>query len=341
MNRKMTLDPKETLLEVNNLTVHFYTDRGVVQALDGADLQVKKGEVVGLIGESGCGKTTMARSVLRVLPPGGRLVSGRITFKGQDLLALGERELNRTVRGKRITLVPQDPFNSFNPVFPIGTQIRDILKWKGETGGKTKVDEERIWEMLNQVQIPSPGSQLKRYPHQFSGGQRQRLMIAMALLPHPDLVIADEPTTALDVTVEAQILRLMKSLVQGREISVLFITHDLGVASEVCERIVVMYAGQDMENGPAEILFSDPRHPYTSELLESLPNPEGKIRDIPGDVPSLIQPPKGCRFHPRCPQAKENCSSDKPERIEVSPGHWVRCFYPLFHPCPLPAETVS
>jgi peptide/nickel transport system ATP-binding protein len=148
-------------------------------------------------------------------------------------------------------------------------------------------------------------------------------------LPHPDLVIADEPTTALDVTVEAQILRLMKSLVQGREISVLFITHDLGVASEVCERIVVMYAGQDMENGPAEILFSDPRHPYTSELLESLPNPEGKIRDIPGDVPSLIQPPKGCRFHPRCPQAKENCSSDKPERIEVSPGHWVRCFYPL------------
>ena len=324
----MTENPKETLLEVNNLTVHFHTDRGVVQALDGADLQVKKGEVVGLIGESGCGKTTMARSVLRVLPPGGRLVSGSIIFKGQDLLALGEKELNRAVRGKRITLVPQDPFNSFNPVFPIGTQIRDLLKWKGGEENKTRVDEERIWEMLNQVQIPSPGSQLKKYPHQFSGGQRQRLMIAMALLPHPDLVIADEPTTALDVSVEAQILRLMKSLVRGREISVLFITHDLGVASEVCERIVVMYAGQDMETGPAEALFSDPRHPYTSELLASLPNPEGKIRDIPGDVPSLIRPPGGCRFHPRCPQAKENCSGEKPERIEVSPGHWVRCFYP-------------
>lgn len=324
----MAPNPKETLLDVTSLTVHFHTDRGVVQALDGADLQVKKGEVVGLIGESGCGKTTMARSVLRVLPPGGRLVSGSIIFKGQDLLALGEKELNRAVRGKRITLVPQDPFNSFNPVFPIGTQIRDLLKWKGGEESKTRVDEERIWEMLNQVQIPSPGSQLKKYPHQFSGGQRQRLMIAMALLPHPDLVIADEPTTALDVTVEAQILRLMKSLVQGREISVLFITHDLGVASEVCERIVVMYAGQDMETGPAETLFSDPRHPYTSELLASLPNPEGKIRDIPGDVPSLIRPPGGCRFHPRCPQAKGNCSSEKPERIEVSPGHWVRCFYP-------------
>jgi len=328
MNKEMTLAPRETLLEVNNLTVHFHTDRGVVQALDGADLEVKKGEVVGLIGESGCGKTTMARSVLRVLPPGGRLVSGSILFKGLDLLALGERDLNRAVRGKRITLVPQDPFNSFNPVFPIGTQIRDLLKWKGGEESKTRVDEERIWEMLNQVQIPSPGSQLKKYPHQFSGGQRQRLMIAMALLPHPDLVIADEPTTALDVTVEAQILRLMKSLVQGREISVLFITHDLGVASEVCERIVVMYAGQDMETGPAEALFSDPRHPYTSELLASLPNPEGKIRDIPGDVPSLIRPPGGCRFHPRCPQAKENCSGEKPEKIEVSPGHWVRCFYP-------------
>jgi len=320
---------KESLLAVNNLTVHFHTDRGVVRALDGAELRVRKGEVVGLIGESGCGKTTMARSVLRVLPSGGRIVNGTIFFKEKDLLAMEEKELIHSVRGKMITLVPQDPFNSFNPVFSVGTQIKDILKWKGEGKGKRKVNEERIWEMLTQVQIPSPGSQLKKYPYQFSGGQRQRLMIAMALLPSPDLVIADEPTTALDVTVEAQILRLMMSLVRGREISVLFITHDLGVASEVCERIIVMYAGQDMEDGPAETLFSNPRHPYTKELLESLPNPEGEIRDIPGEVPSLIHPPEGCRFHPRCPRALASCSRERPERIEVASQHWARCFNPV------------
>ncbi|HSB07265.1 MAG TPA: ABC transporter ATP-binding protein [Thermodesulfobacteriota bacterium] len=320
---------RSALLEVRNLTVHFYTDRGVVKALDGADLRIGKGEIVGLIGESGCGKTTMARSVLRVLPPGGRIVNGTILFKEEDLLAMKEEKLNTSVRGKMITLIPQDPFNSFNPVFSVGTQIRDILKWKGENRGNRKIDEERIWEMLTDVQIPSPGSQLKKYPYQFSGGQRQRLMIAMALLPSPDLVIADEPTTALDVTVEAQILRLMTGLVRGREISVLFITHDLGVASEVCERIVVMYAGQDMEDGPAETLFSDPRHPYTSELLESLPNPEGSIRDIPGEVPSLIHPPGGCRFHPRCSSATEACSKERPEKVEVASQHWVRCFHPV------------
>ena len=330
------MNQREILLTVNNLTVHFYTDRGVVKALDGADLRIGKGEIVGLIGESGCGKTTMARSVLRVLPPGGRIVNGTIFFKEKDLLAMKEEKLNTSVRGKMITLVPQDPFNSFNPVFSVGTQIRDILKWKGEKRGKRKMDEEGIWEMLTQVQIPSPGSQLKKYPYQFSGGQRQRLMIAMALLPSPDLVIADEPTTALDVTVEAQILRLMTGLVRGREISVLFITHDLGVASEVCERIVVMYAGQDMEDGPAETLFSDPRHPYTSELLESLPNPKGSIRDIPGEVPSLIHPPGGCRFHPRCSCATESCSKERPDKVEIAPQHWVRCFHPVPSKSPHP-----
>ena len=325
----MNLNQKETLLTVSNLTVHFHTDRGVVKALDGAELRIGKGEVVGLIGESGCGKTTMARSVLRVLPSGGRIINGSVLFKGKDLMAMEEKKLNASVRGKMITLIPQDPFNSFNPVFAVGTQMRDILKWKGEEESNRSLDEERIWEMLSQVQIPSPRSQLKKYPYQFSGGQRQRLMIAMALLPSPDLVIADEPTTALDVTVEAQILRLMTNLVRGREISVLFITHDLGVASEVCERIVVMYAGQDMEDGPADTLFSDPRHPYTKELLESLPNPEGTIRDIPGEVPSLIHPPPGCRFHPRCPRAEETCTGQRPERVEVAPSHWVRCFHPV------------
>jgi peptide/nickel transport system ATP-binding protein len=325
----MNTNPKETLLSISDLSVHFHTDRGVVKAIDGARFRIGKGEVVGLIGESGCGKTTMARSVLRVLPPGGRVVQGSVFFKGKDLLAMEEKELNSSVRGRMITLIPQDPFNSFNPVFSVGTQIRDILKWKGEGKSRRGVDEDKILEMLNQVQIPSPGSQLKKYPYQFSGGQRQRIMIAMALLPSPDLVIADEPTTALDVTVEAQILRLVTSLVRGREISVLFITHDLGVASEVCERIVVMYAGQDMEDGPADIIFSHPGHPYTKELLESLPNPEGKIRDIPGEVPSLIHPPSGCRFHPRCPNATEPCSRERPERVVVAPRHWIRCFHPV------------
>jgi len=325
----MDLYQKEPLLSVSRLTVHFHTDRGVVKALDCAGLSVGRGEVVGLIGESGCGKTTIARSVLRVFPPAGKIIDGAVVFSGQDLLGMKEYDLNTSVRGKAITLIPQDPFNSFNPVFPVGTQIKDIMKWKGNAQDAKGIDETQIREMLEQVQIPSPGDQLKKYPHQFSGGQRQRLMIAMALLPGPSLVIADEPTTALDVTVEAQILQLMTSLVMGRGISVLFITHDLGVASQICERIVVLYAGQDMEDAPADRLFSDPRHPYTKELLESLPNPEGKIRDIPGEVPSLVHPPEGCRFHPRCSRATDHCSRQRPEKAAVAADHWVRCFHPV------------
>jgi peptide/nickel transport system ATP-binding protein len=329
LNNTMPPYPTKTLLEVDKLTVYFNTDRGVVKALDRAELSVAKAEVVGLIGESGSGKTTLARSVLRVLPPAGKVIDGDITFAEKSLLKMSEAELNAVVRGKGITLIPQDPFNSLNPVFSVGTQIRDIMKWKGSAAEGRNIDEEKIIAMLEQVQIPAPAEQLKKFPHQFSGGQRQRLMIAMALLPGPDLVIADEPTTALDVTVEAQILKLMMGLVVERGISVLFITHDLGVASQICKRIVVMYAGQDMEDAPAEVIFSQPRHPYTRELLESLPNPEGNIRDIPGEVPGLIDPPSGCRFHPRCFRATSVCSRRMPEKTALNENHWVRCFHPI------------
>ena len=266
---------------MKNLSVHFHTDRGVVRALDGAGLRIGKGEVLGLIGESGCGKSTMARTVLRVLPPGGRVIDGAISFKGRDLLAMDEKDLNASVRGRMITLIPQDPFNSFNPVFSVGTQIRDVLKWKGEENTSRGASDDKIREMLAQVQIPSPGSQLKKYPYQFSGGQRQRLMIAMALLPSPDLVIADEPTTALDVTVEAQILRLMSGLVRDRGVSVLFITHDLGVASEICEKIVVMYAGQDMEDGPAETFSPIPGIPIRVSFSKVFQIPRGRSEIFP------------------------------------------------------------
>lgn len=325
----MATDREHPLLAVKGLTVHFNTDRGVVRALNRVQLTVARGEVVGLIGESGSGKTTTVRSVLRILPQSARITEGDIHFDGRDLLTMPEKELNTSVRGRGITLVPQDPFNSLNPVFSVGTQIRDILKWKGGQGPSEDPAMERIREILQQVHIPSPLKQLLKYPHQFSGGQRQRLMIAMALLPRPSLVIADEPTTALDVTVEAQILQLLRSLVEEMGISVLFITHDLGVASQICERIVVMYAGQDMEDAPTDLLFERPRHPYTRELLESLPDPEKDIRDIPGEVPSLLHPPEGCRFHPRCPAATPECSRERPGKIEIEPGHWVRCYHPV------------
>ena len=325
----MSPNHSETLLEVTALTVCFHTDRGVVKALDRVELSLAKGEIVGLIGESGSGKTTIARSILGVLPPAGKVVGGNIRFAQQDLLKMSEVRLNSDVRGKGITLIPQDPFNSLNPVFRVGTQIRDIMRWKGDGGKGSGVDEDKIIAMLEKVQIPTTADQLRKFPHQFSGGQRQRLMIAMALLPGPDLVIADEPTTALDVTVEAQILKLMTGLVLEGGISVLFITHDLGVASQICKRIVVMYAGQDMEDAPAEVIFSRACHPYTRELLESLPNPEGNIRDIPGEIPSLVNPPPGCRFHPRCSRATSRCSGQTPERTSLGDKHWVRCYHPL------------
>jgi peptide/nickel transport system ATP-binding protein len=271
-------------------------------------------------------------------------LSGTVHFQGENLLDLSEKEINDRVRGRAVTLIPQDPFIAFNPVFSIGTQILDILKHKlvedsGNSGqeyflrrllhpfaGEMK---SQTIQMLKRVQIPSSEQAIYKYPHEMSGGQRQRVMIAMALAPHPSLIIADEPTTALDATIGAQVLELLRDLTKQFQTSVLFITHDLGVAYEICDRVMVMYAGQMMESAPTDSFFKNPCHPYTRGLLDSLPNPRGEIRTIQGEIPSLIHPPKGCRFHPRCPRAVGACDQKRPEWVELFPDHLVRCYNPL------------
>jgi len=338
----------DELLSVRELEVEFPTDQGPAQVLDRISLDIGQGEVVGLVGESGCGKTTLARTILGVLPQsGGRIRGGAIFFKGRDLLRENPVVVNDEVRGRAITFIPQDPFSSFSPLFTVGTQIMDLMKWKsprrrGGAGARRwpallrgyprerwRADRAAALDVLRAAQIPEPERALGRLPHELSGGQRQRLMIAMALLPRPDLIIADEPTTSLDVTIPAQILRLLRALVKERGVSVLFTTHDLGTAYEVCDRVVVMYAGQEMESAPTDAFFQRPAHPYTRRLLESLPSPGGEIRDIPGEVPSLVGPPPGCRFHPRCDYATAECATLRPAAHAVEGLHRVRCYHPV------------
>jgi peptide/nickel transport system ATP-binding protein len=339
------------LLSVRGLQVEFVTDQGLARVLDHINLDIAPGEVVGLVGESGCGKTTLARAVLGILPSAARVRGGEIHFRDRELLRAPGRIVNDQIRGRAITFIPQDPFSSFNPVFTVGTQITDLMKWKsprrnGASGGtrrwpglpggdrrrRYRADRDAVLETLRAVQIPDPARALKRLPHELSGGQRQRLMIAMALLPQPDLIIADEPTTALDVTIQAQILRLLRELVKARGVSVLFTTHDLGTAHEICDRIVVMYAGQEMEAAPTDAFFGRPAHPYTRRLLESLPAPDAEIREIPGEVPSLIEPPGGCRFHPRCDRATPECRAERPPSRDLDTNHDVRCHHPVLTP---------
>ena len=329
---------------MRNLRVRYHTERGHVQVLDSVNLSLGRGEVVGLVGESGCGKSTLGRAILGILPAAAEVLGGAIRFKGQDLLGMAPAEIARRVRGRAITFVPQDPYGSFNPLFTIGTQLMDLMKWKsprapsgGVRGGllarypreRREADRAAVLDLLREVQIPNPAVAMDKLPYEFSGGQRQRIMIAMALLPEPDLIVADEPTTALDVTIQAQILRLLFQLVRDRSVSVLFTTHDLGTAYEICDRITVMYAGQEVESAPTAEFFRAPRHPYTGKLFESLPNPEGNIQDIPGEIPSLIDPPPGCRFHTRCELAGEDCRRRRPEVSSAGPEHQLRCHHPL------------
>ena len=319
----MTGDP---LLEVKNLRLSVRTDEGLAQILDHVELTLPRGHILGVVGESGCGKSTLARAVLGIVPKTATIESGEIRFEGEDLLRLSDREMTQRVRGRRIGFIPQDPYLALNPVFKIGAQLLPVLRWHAPPGLRTeKARRAHLVSLLRRVQIPEPEAVLERYPHQFSGGQRQRLMIAGALACSPALVIADEPTTALDVTTQLQILKLLKSLTQEFGIAMLFVTHDFGVVAQLCDAITVMYAGQTVEAGPTPEVLADPRHPYTRALLACHPDRSDALTGIPGLVPSPLTPPPGCRFTPRCAHATDVCSRRISRLVADAPGHLVSC----------------
>ncbi|MFN2467801.1 MAG: ABC transporter ATP-binding protein [Gaiellaceae bacterium] len=321
---------ENTLLSVENLRVRFGTSRGPVYAVNGISFDVAPGETLGIVGESGCGKSVTALALLGILPRNGRITDGSVTFAGRDLVPLSDREL-RGVRGKEIAMIFQDPMTSLNPVLTIGRQIREVL----ETHFDLDRDEanRRAGDLLDRVGIPSAKLRLKDYPHQFSGGMRQRAMIAMALACEPKLMIADEPTTALDVTIQAQILDVLRELVAERGTALILITHDLGVVAGMCERVNVMYAGTFVETGSADQLFARPRHPYTLGLLQSVPRLDAprrtKLQPIEGTPRDMLQPPSACPFQPRCRYEVEQSRLELPLLHEVEPGHRVACFNPV------------
>jgi len=316
----------EKLLSVKNLKTHFFTKRGMVQAVDGVSFSIEKSETFGLVGETGCGKSVTALSIMGLVPPPGRIIDGEIWFKDENLLKMETEEL-KGIRGKDISMIFQDPLTSLNPIFTIGYQVDEpmIIHKKLEDWYL----KERTAEMLDRVGIPSPAQRRRDYPHQFSGGMRQRAMIAMALTCNPSLLIADEPTTALDVTIQAQILDLLKSLRKDLDLSILLITHNFGVVAEMCDRVAVMYAGKIVEIAETETIFENPTHPYTKGLMRCLPRMNHKmdrLASIDGVVPSLIDLLTSCRFHNRCKESKEICSKNEPQLIEIEPGHYVSCF---------------
>lgn len=317
----------QPVLHIENLQTHFFTDRGQIPAVDGVSIKVHKGEVVGIVGESGCGKSVTSLSIMKLVPnPPGKIVGGTIRFKGEDLVTASEKRM-REIRGNEIAMIFQEPMTSLNPVFTIGDQIGEAVRL--HTKASKKESRQRAIEMLKKVGIPRAEAIVDEYPHQLSGGMRQRVMIAMAMACSPELLIADEPTTALDVTIQAQILDLMRQLNRDADTAVLLITHDLGVVAQMCHRVVVMYAGNVIEEGDVRTILKEPKHPYTIGLLNSLPKLEEsqeRLYSIPGNVPIPGSLTTGCRFAPRCEQAVDRCRQEMPELVAVGENHRSRCW---------------
>jgi oligopeptide/dipeptide ABC transporter ATP-binding protein len=327
------MSQSETILSVKDLSVGFHTDRGDVTAIEGVSFEVRAGEILGIVGESGCGKSVTSRSIMRLLPKRNSFIGpeSQILFDGKNLAHAEERTM-RQIRGDRIAMIFQEPMTALNPVFTIGWQLDEALKYHTPLGRAAR--RERAVAMLKAVEIPNPEQRYDEYPHQLSGGMRQRVVIAMALCCEPELLIADEPTTALDVTIQAQILRLMDELRKKTKTAVVLITHDLGVIAQVCDRVIVMYAGQIVETADVYSLFKNPQHPYTKALLESIPKTgrdqhQTRLPTIEGIVPSLFDLPEGCRFQDRCAFRAEKCVASEPQLSEEENLRTVRCFFPL------------
>lgn len=320
----MNVQNHEPLLEVKDLVVEYDTDDAVVHAVNQISLCLGKGETLGLVGETGAGKTTIAKSILRILPdPPSKVCGGKIFFEGEDLLSLPEHKM-RKIRGNKIAMIFQDPMTALNPIETVGSQIAEAIHLH-EKISRAEV-EKRAVDMLEMVGIP--GERYHEYPHQFSGGMKQRVVIAMALACHPELLLADEPTTALDVTIQAQVLDMMNELKQKLNTSMILITHDLGIVAGMCDSVAVVYAGEIVEHGPVEKIFDNPRHPYTIGLFQSLPrldSKEKRLKPINGLMPDPTQLPAGCKFSERCPFARPECAASAPQPVEVEPGHFVKC----------------
>ena len=318
------------LLTVDRLKTYFYTSEGIIRAVDDVSFKIERGRILGIVGESGCGKSMTAMSIMRLVPSPGKIVGGHINFDGHDLLKLSNEEIRR-LRGDRMAMIFQDPMTSLNPVFTIGEQIAEILRT--HRGLKKSAALERTESLLQNVGIPDPARRIREYPHQMSGGMRQRVMIAMAISCEPSLIIADEPTTALDVTIQAQILRLLKGLTDSLNTALILISHDLGIIAETADEVGVMYAGKVVEYATTKELFANPLHPYTIGLLESIPRfgevKEDRLRTIKGAVPKLSELPAGCKFNPRCKYVIEKCNNAEPELIDTGVGHLVRCWVDL------------